>query len=691
MLYGSVALNTTNTLAQRDELSATLHMTDTTQLAADSVAKQPTINVFIALVMACLAIALTMRFAPAGDSVITVDATPNAKTTVTYVFEQRQWRSTCPAIAAEVESQIREGCASCPTTATCANAAGPQTTGTESYEEQRPSQTLYFVGGRATFFADTAAIAESACEASQNALKSTINGRSLCDSTTPAGTLSKSGLRGSPVTFFFGLLIVLLITVVVSTSHIQRRSMDELERLTTGHRQATSIATFLTDTQAFFLCWLSLGLGAGSDLGISAQTPFTNQLLVGWVVLISWLHFGVDHYRSRLTLHAELSHTFKAAIILGLAHTATAAIGGKISAAAPMLFWAMLPIFITTLRYVLRWILDRMDLWRRPALIIGRGGNSEAAGRALNDDFTLGYKTLRITNKPEIKEKYCELDNLAFDIQRASEVASKVKIVAALDSLHSPGAQKAITTLLGLNRQIEIVPSLRGLPALEAKVSHFFGHELIMLSVHNNLTRRSQRIFKRSFDVFVSLVLLTLLSPLLIYISLRIRSDGGTAFFLQERVGRQGKAFKCIKFRSMHIDAEAKLIRMLENPELRKEWQRNFKLANDPRVTPIGKVIRRYSLDELPQLINVLKGDMSLVGPRPLLFNELERYGETIDVYTLVAPGITGVWQVSGRSDTSFEQRREMDEWYIRNWNIYYDLLCLFRTVGVVAGSKGAY
>ena len=183
-----------------------------------------------------------------------------------------------------------------------------------------------------------------------------------------------------------------------------------------------------------------------------------------------------------------------------------------------------------------------------------------------------------------------------------------------------------------------------------------------------------------------------LLSPLLVYLSLRIKSDGESAFFLQDRVGKQGKAFKCIKFRSMHIDAEAKLTRMLkENPKLNEEWQRNFKLADDPRVTPIGKTIRRYSLDELPQLINVLKGDMSLVGPRPLLFNELDRYGEAIDVYQLVAPGITGVWQVSGRSDTSFEQRREMDEWYIRNWNVYYDLLCLFRTIGVVLGSKGAY
>ena len=128
-----------------------------------------------------------------------------------------------------------------------------------------------------------------------------------------------------------------------------------------------------------------------------------------------------------------------------------------------------------------------------------------------------------------------------------------------------------------------------------------------------------------------------------------------------------------------------------DNEQLKEEWQRNFRLSNDPRVTAIGKTIRKYSLDELPQLLNVLRGDMSLVGPRPLLFNEVERYGDAIQVYGLVSPGITGVWQVSGRSDTSFEQRREMDEWYIRNWSIYYDMSCLIKTVGVVMGSKGAY
>ena len=667
-------------------------MIDIHEISSDETSAQPLVYLVMALLIFALTLILAARLAPQGNFVVQVDAAVNSSTSVVYTFDQRQWRSACPAIAAEVEDQIIKGCSNCATTAYCVSADSEQDAGRATQHENRPNQTLYFDGGRATFFADSKETAELACEASQKAIPPTVDNYPVCASTQRLVATEETRLESIFAACSVGAIILLLTAAIIGMSNSQRQSMGELEKLTTGHRQATSIVTFLTDTQASFLCWFCLSLGAGSEIAISLQTTFTNQVLLGGFVFIGWLHFGVDHYRSRITLHAELSQVFKAAVILGLAHTAIAAIGGKISAAATMLFWTMLPILIASLRYVLRWTLDSMDLWRRPALVIGRGENSRAARRALSNDFTLGYKTLRIQSKPGISDDFCELDNVTFDVHKASAVASKVKIVAALDSLQSPEAQKALITLLGLNRKIEIIPSLRGLPALEADISQFFGHELIMLSIHNKLARRPQRIFKRSFDIVISLMLLFILSPLLTYLILRIKSDGESAFFLQDRVGRNGNAFKCIKFRSMHVDAEAKLSRMLEeNPNLNEEWQRNFKLADDPRVTQIGKVIRRYSLDELPQLINVVKGDMSLVGPRPLLFNELDRYGEAIDIYKLVAPGITGVWQVSGRSDTSFEQRREMDEWYIRNWNVYYDLLCLFRTIGVVVGSKGAY
>ncbi|MCY0873193.1 MAG: exopolysaccharide biosynthesis polyprenyl glycosylphosphotransferase, partial [Acidithiobacillus caldus] len=219
------------------------------------------------------------------------------------------------------------------------------------------------------------------------------------------------------------------------------------------------------------------------------------------------------------------------------------------------------------------------------------------------------------------------------------------------------------------------------------EVMHFFSHEVFMLRIRDNLARPIPRLIKRSFDLIGSLLLILLLSPVFVAIAWRIRKeDGGPVFFRQTRVGRDGKSFGCLKFRSMVPDAEARLQRYLaENPAIAQEYQRNFKLRDDPRVTRIGRFLRRSSLDELPQLFNVLLGDMSLVGPRPVTAKELmEYYGEVSPVYQSVPPGITGLWQVSGRSDTSYSQRVYLDAWYVKNWTLWYDIVILLRTVRVV-------
>jgi undecaprenyl-phosphate galactose phosphotransferase len=175
---------------------------------------------------------------------------------------------------------------------------------------------------------------------------------------------------------------------------------------------------------------------------------------------------------------------------------------------------------------------------------------------------------------------------------------------------------------------------------------------------------------------------------------LRIRSENGApAIFAQERIGLDGRVFRFLKFRSMVRDAENILSRWrTERPELWDEYQRNnFKLRDDPRMLRVGRWIRRTSIDELPQLFNVLKGEMSLVGPRPLLGRELTIYGDTIELYKQVRPGITGLWQISGRSETRFADRAAYDAWYVRNWSLWYDFVILLRTVKVVFLREGAY
>jgi lipopolysaccharide/colanic/teichoic acid biosynthesis glycosyltransferase len=188
-----------------------------------------------------------------------------------------------------------------------------------------------------------------------------------------------------------------------------------------------------------------------------------------------------------------------------------------------------------------------------------------------------------------------------------------------------------------------------------------------------------------------ALAILAVLSPLLLAIAWLIRRDGAPATFEHFRVGSGGRLFRCIKFRTMRPDAERALSELLaRDPELRAEWQRHQKLANDPRVTPLGRWLRRSSLDELPQLFNVLRGEMALVGPRPITVPELRRYGQARWNYLSVPPGITGLWQVNGRNGTSYEQRVELDQLYVKNRCAWLDCKILAKTVMVVLSRDGA-
>ena len=196
---------------------------------------------------------------------------------------------------------------------------------------------------------------------------------------------------------------------------------------------------------------------------------------------------------------------------------------------------------------------------------------------------------------------------------------------------------------------------------------------------------------KRLLDIAGACIALILCAPVMLMILLCL-SFVGKPIFSQQRVGRDGKPFACYKFRSMVVGAEQVLADYLRhNPAAKDEWLRTYKLANDPRITPVGHFLRKSSLDELPQLFNVFLGDMSLVGPRPLLRRELPNYGAVISLYERVRPGITGLWQISGRSHTTFAERVSYDEWYIKNWTVWYDLVILLQTVWVLLRGQGAY
>jgi Undecaprenyl-phosphate galactose phosphotransferase WbaP len=240
-------------------------------------------------------------------------------------------------------------------------------------------------------------------------------------------------------------------------------------------------------------------------------------------------------------------------------------------------------------------------------------------------------------------------------------------------------------------QRVIVVPDLFGISAADADAHEIQG--AFALELRRNLLYRRNRIAKRLIDIVLLLFSFVFLIPLTLLIALTIVLESGfPVFYKHERIGKGGKLFTAWKYRTMLKNADAEFEEALKvDPDLCKEWEENHKLKRDPRLTKVGSVLRRLSLDEFPQLWNVLKGEMSLVGPRPIVEKEIEKYGDDYDLYSQVLPGLTGLWQVSGRSDLSYVERVWLDTHYVRNWSIWLDLVILVRTFWVVLAGIGAY
>jgi Undecaprenyl-phosphate galactose phosphotransferase WbaP len=239
--------------------------------------------------------------------------------------------------------------------------------------------------------------------------------------------------------------------------------------------------------------------------------------------------------------------------------------------------------------------------------------------------------------------------------------------------------------------RVLLIPDMTGLCSLGIRTREVGGE--IGFEFRQRLFSFGAAVAKRTIDVFLCCVALVLLSPVFLLIAALVKlTSRGSIFFGHLRYGLDGNTFRAWKFRTMVPDASAKLAEFLaRHPERLSEWERDHKLKDDPRVTLLGKWLRRLSFDELPQLVNVLLGQMSLVGPRPIVKAEIHKYGVGFELYSRVRPGITGLWQVSGRNNTSYEERVLLDEYYVHNWSVWLDIYILIRTLKVVATADGAY
>ncbi|WP_407306620.1 sugar transferase [Desulfosporosinus sp. SB140] len=234
-----------------------------------------------------------------------------------------------------------------------------------------------------------------------------------------------------------------------------------------------------------------------------------------------------------------------------------------------------------------------------------------------------------------------------------------------------------------------IVPSVSSLLSIPLKTINYKG--ILLLGPKDLIVDGVSKRLKRVLDVVLASIGIVLTSWLMVLISLVLMLDSpGHVIFSQERLGLDGKRVRIYKFRTMVVDSEQKLRTLLENENINKDYHDNYKIDNDPRITSLGSYLRKCSLDELPQLINILKGDLSFVGPRPIVPAEIARYGAHGNVILRVKPGLTGLWQVSGRNDVSYEDRIQMDLFYIHNWSLVFDLKIILQTIPAVLYRKGA-
>lgn len=419
--------------------------------------------------------------------------------------------------------------------------------------------------------------------------------------------------------------------------------------------------------------------------------------LVLSLIGVAWFWIRLRHYTYRKPFWSELKEMLRTLAILAVVELATIAFSKLyFSRYLWVLTWIITLFLLPFLRVMLKNYLIKTKIFLKDTIIIGGGQNAIDAYYALMSEPYLGLKVKYFI----ALNKDNSLDNLGVPIinevrQGIWELVTKEsdQFIIALEDNEIDSQNRWLRYLSKKNyRSISVIPTLRGLPLYSTNMSFLFSYEVMLLRVNNNLAKRSSRIMKRCMDIFGSLALIIILSPLLLSLYLLIRRDGGNAIYGHERVGQNKKLFKCLKFRSMVLDSDKVLDEILaSDSKARAEWEKDFKLRNDPRITPIGAFIRRTSLDELPQLFNVLIGQMSLVGPRPVVMDELAYYKEDVDYYLMAKPGMTGLWQVSGRNNVDYDTRVYFDSWYVKNWSLWNDIAILFKTIQVVRKENGAY
>lgn len=466
-------------------------------------------------------------------------------------------------------------------------------------------------------------------------------------------------------------------------------------------RQTLTFLSLVAADIAGVLVALAIGLSLRQFL-LPFLMPSVFHSDVSWRVEYLWLFavsIGVFAYEGlytrRRTAWEELRYILRGvsvAMILFLAVMTILKRGEEVSRPALVIAWLAASGILGWLRLRVKRLLRRSSFWVRRVLFVGHNPEADQLARQLEIFSELGYEPVGFLCEEEegavwAKRRCGSVEEMeeVVQTQRADEIIIAIPQESRLKQFELLKRAEALVP------KVSVLPELFDADKLNVeidKVERYF-----LLSFQNNLMKPSNRLLKDVFEILIILATLPLWLPLVAALAVAVKvSSPGPVLFRQLRVGAGGSPFRCLKFRTMVADAEERLaLHLAEDPDACAEWESEHKLKDDPRITSVGRLLRKTSFDELPQIFNVLRGEMSLVGPRPIVEAEACKYGEHLRYYHAVCPGLSGLWQVSGRNDVGYQQRVMLDTFYVRNWSLWLDFIILLRTIPAVLKKEGAY
>jgi Undecaprenyl-phosphate galactose phosphotransferase, WbaP/exopolysaccharide biosynthesis polyprenyl glycosylphosphotransferase len=434
------------------------------------------------------------------------------------------------------------------------------------------------------------------------------------------------------------------------------------------------------------------------------ESPPQLSVKIWWILGLIFICFAYERlYTRRLPFWRETKRiiaVINLSFIMIFAGVSLAKLGGEVSRTVLVMGYLIVLILIPLDRYLLKSIMAVLGIWQEDVLILGTDSTARKIAAVLNKDNYMGYRVYGFLGSSSLSRGKIKINAERVPVYGEFEDAERIlqdtgirQVIIAAPTISGKKLVSLTHQLQPYTRSILVVPDLCGIPVADGETEYFFEDHIMGFRTRNNLASPVNIWGKRLFDIVIGSIILIGVLPVLAVIAAAIKLDSpGPVGFSHRRVGHNGHYFNLYKFRSMVANSQELLEDLLrQDPDLKEEWEGDFKLKDDPRITRVGKFLRKTSLDELPQIFNVIKGDMSLVGPRPIIEEEIAKFDEYIREYYMVLPGITGLWAVSGRSDTGYDDRVQLETWYVRNWSLWLDISLLFRTIPVVLGKKGAY